>query len=123
MGFAIPVNEIATIIEQLQNNGQVIRPMLGISGYGVSDLVNAEKSFYNIELSLNRGVLITNVVKGSSADKAGLKAGDIIMKLNDVEILNFKQFRKELYTKLIDEKVTIELLRGKQTITVDAILK
>jgi serine protease Do len=123
MGFAIPVNEIITIVEQLKANGQVLRPMLGVSGYGVSDLTNSEKGFYNIDLSLNKGVLITNVVKGSAADKAGLYSGDIIVKLNDVEILNFKQFRKELYTKFVDEKVKIEIIRGKQTLTVEAVLK
>ena len=78
MGFAIPINEVIPIIQQLKDNGKVIRPVIGISAVSVDELAVYQKSYYGIRLDLNTGLLITSVVENSPASRAGLKEGDII---------------------------------------------
>ena len=122
MGFAIPINEVVSIVEQIKENGSVKRPLLGISAIGVSDMTNYEKNYYRIDLSINQGILVTSVAAGSAADKAGIKVGDIIIKMDDVGINTFKQFRIELYKKNINQKISVEIKRGNQNLTFDAVL-
>ena len=90
MGFAIPINEVIPIIQQLKDNGKVIRPVIGISAVSVDELAVYQKSYYGIRLDLNTGLLITSVVENSPASRAGLKEGDIIMSFDQVNILSFK---------------------------------
>lgn len=122
MGFAIPINEIVSIVEQIKEYGVVKRPLLGVSGIGVSSMSNMEKNYYNIDLSLNSGIYISNVAEKSAAEKAGIKIGDIITKMDNVIITDYKQFRVELYKKSINQKITIEVLRDNQKRTFEAIL-
>lgn len=123
MGFAIPINEVISIVSQIQENGKVIRPILGVSGYGISDLSNIEKSYLEIDLASNVGVYIYLVGKASAAEKAGIKEGDIIIKFAGVDIRDYKQFRQELYKKNVNDKVSIVILRGGQTLTLEAVLQ
>jgi serine protease Do len=116
MGFAIPINEIIPIIEQLRANGKVIRPVLGISAVGIDEMTNAQKSFYGIQLDLKKGLYITMVTPSGPAAKAGIKTGDIVTIFDGTEITSFKQFRKLLYSKNVGDKVVIKYTRdGKET--------
>jgi len=123
MGFAIPINEIVPIITQLRENGKVIRPVIGISAVGVDELSNMQKSFYGIKLDQNTGILITSVTLNGPAAKAGLAKGDIILEFDGTEITSFKQFRKLLYAKDVDETVTIRYLRGEAESTTTVALQ
>ena len=107
MGFAIPINEVIPIIQQLKDNGKVIRPVIGISAVSVDELAVYQKSYYGIRLDLNTGLLITSVVENSPASRAGLKEGDIIMSFDQVNILSFKEFRKLLYAKNVGDIISI----------------
>ena len=118
MGFAIPINEVIPIIQQLKDNGKVIRPVIGISAVSVDELSVYQKSYYGIRLDLNTGLLITSVVENSPASRAGLKEGDIIMSFDQVNILSFKEFRKLLYTKNVGDIISISYERaGKSSTT------
>lgn len=84
IGFAIPVNDIKQDINSFKQFGRIIKPFLGIRYVVVNQSIQQEK-----KLSVNYGALIVSdgsaapaVVAGSAADKAGLKEGDIILKLN-----------------------------------------
>ena len=111
MGFAIPINEIIPIIEQLRTNGKVIRPVLGISAVGIDEMSNAQKSFYSIQLDLKAGLYITSVTANSPAAKAGIKVGDIVTSFDGTQITTFKQFRKLLYGKKVGDRVAIKYTR------------
>ena len=118
MGFAIPINEVIPIIQQLKDNGKVIRPVIGISAVSVDELAVYQKSYYGIRLDLNTGLLITSVVENSPASRAGLKEGDIIMSFDQVNILSFKEFRKLLYAKNVGDIISISYERaGKSSTT------
>lgn len=113
MGFAIPVNEVISIINQIQTTGEVYRPHLGIRFLSLSDLSYAERNYFNWTMqgelpADTEGLLITEVIADSASDKAGLKSGDIILSIDNQEIDNFRQFRRILYS--FDRGSSINLL-------------
>jgi len=76
LGFAIPINDAKPVIEQLVSFGYVKgRPFIGISGSEISDTI---ASYY----SLPKGIYITEVTVGSGADKAGIKAKDVLTSID-----------------------------------------
>lgn len=111
-GFAIPVNEMVPIVEQLKNHGSVKRPMLGITARAVNELSYYERSRYGVALDVSNGLLIIQVIEGSAAHKAGLQTGDILVSFDGVSIQSFKDFRKHLYSKQINDAVEIEYSRN-----------
>ena len=111
-GFAIPSNEVLTIISQLEKDGKVARPIVGITAKAMSDLTAYEKGRYDIDQSRQNGILITGVTKDGPAAAAGLKAGDIMVSFDGKEVTSFKQFRKLLYEKKVGDRVSIEYERN-----------
>lgn len=112
-GFAIPSNEVSTIITQLEKDGKVVRPIMGITAASASDFTAYEKARYQIDDDTS-GIVITSVVKDGPAAKAGIRAGDVITKFDGKELTSFKQFRKLLYEKKVGDKVKIEYLRERK---------
>ncbi len=91
IGFAIPSNMAKQIKDQLIDKGSVTRGFLGVSLQPVDkDIADA------FELSKAEGALISEVIKDSPADKAGLKQGDIIVEYNKVPIKTLQSFRNEV---------------------------
>jgi serine protease Do len=91
IGFAIPINMARTIEEQLKKNGKVIRGYLGLYGQDVTpDMAEL------LKLEQPQGVLVAQVEKGSPADAAGLKAGDVILEMNGQEIKSYDDFRNAI---------------------------
>ncbi len=84
LGFAIPIDEAMPIIQSLMKDGFVKRPSLGVTGRNVS-ATYAE--YYNIP----RGYQVVTVTKGSGAEKGGVKAGDIIIGINDTSITSISE--------------------------------
>ncbi|MGY3750458.1 S1C family serine protease [Vagococcus acidifermentans] len=122
MGFAIPSNDVISIINQLERNGKVVRPVLGIS---MSNLAAARA--YDRDNSLNldensptSGVIIGEVMKGSAAEAAGLKQLDIIIKADGKEVANTSDLQSVLYSKEVGDKLKLTIVRDnkEQAITV-----
>jgi S1-C subfamily serine protease len=84
-------------------------------GIGVSEVNEFVASLYS--LAVNEGVLITNIVTGSPAEKSGLKEGDVITMMNDTNIVSTRDLAEELYTSKIGEKISVTYWRSnvKQT--------
>lgn len=123
MGFAIPINEIVPIIQQLKDNGKVVRPLIGISAVGLDELSVYQKSFYGIRLDLKGGLYIISVTNGSAAAKAGIKDGDIITAFDGTAIDSFKAFRKLLYEKKVGDTVEVTYERNAKSSTVTVTLQ
>lgn len=115
LGFAIPVNDAKPILDELIKNGKIARPYLGISGFTLNKEM-AEK--YN----LAEGVYIQEVLDGTSAKKAGIKAGDIIVRVDDKEVKTFEDFNTYKNSKKVGDKVTIEIFRNGENIKVEVTL-
>lgn len=123
MGFSIPINEVVPIMEQLEQFGRVIRPVLGVSAVGISDLSIFQKNVYGIPLTQTGGLYVTSVVIGGPAAQAGILEGDIILQFDNVQIENFKQFRKMLYSKQVNDSVRIVVLRNNEQLSMSVRLQ
>ncbi|QIK70587.1 PDZ domain-containing protein [Erysipelothrix sp. HDW6C] len=123
MGFAIPINEVVPIIEQIAENGKVSYPIIGISAVSLEDLNDFMRKSYNIPDGIEKGVFIAEVTSGGPANKAGIKEGDILTKFGDVEVTSFKDFRRELYKHKVGETVEIEVNRDGKTMTISVTLE
>lgn len=101
MGYAIPANTVKRIISEIMENGYVKdRAALGIKVY-------TGTSYYTTE-----GVIITEVIKGGSADTAGLQANDVIISVNDIEVNSYADLSKILDSKLVGDIVDVKILRN-----------
>ncbi|MTD40962.1 serine endoprotease DegP [Erwinia sp. CPCC 100877] len=110
IGFAIPSNMVKNLTQQMVKYGQVRRGELGIMGTELnSDLAKA------IKVDAQRGAFVSQVMPNSSAAKAGVKAGDVIVSMNGKPISSFAALRAQVGSMPVGSKVTLGLLReGKQ---------
>jgi len=110
IGFAIPINMAKTVMSQLIQYGEVQRGRIGVIGQPLTP--ELAKAF---GMKDTRGALVAEVVDGSPADKAGLKAEDVIIKANGKEIQDFMELRNMVGLMRIGEKVKLEVLRDGKT--------
>ena len=117
MGFAIPSKEVQRVIAQLEKDGKVTRPFIGISQNDLANITSRSKSeILKLKSDQTDGVVVTDTVKGSPAETAGLKKYDVITKIGDKEIKNILELRRELYAYNVGDKVELTVLReGKET--------
>jgi serine protease Do len=110
IGFAIPVNLAERIANQLINQGEVVRGYLGIMIQPLT--ADLAKSF---ELKNDKGILIAQVAKNSPADKAGLKAGDVIVSYQGQPVSDTGDFRNQVALAQPGSNVAFDIIRdGKQ---------
>ena len=110
IGFAIPVNTAKTLLPQLVSKGQVTRGYLGVSIQNLTE---------NLASSLNmksvRGVLVSDVVEGSPADKSGIKRGDVIFSYDGKEIKEGHELSSAVAATPVDRVVSLSIFReGKE---------
>ena len=117
MGFAIPSKEVQRVIAQLEKDGKVTRPFIGISQNDLANITSRSKTeILKLKSDQTYGVVVTDTVKGSPAETAGLKKYDVITKIGDKEIKNILELRRELYAYNVGDKVELTVLReGKET--------
>lgn len=123
MGFAIPISEALTSMEQLKTNGKIERPVLGIQVIAMSDISLRQRYYNNIQSESLDGVYVYSVQEDSAADEAGLEKGDIIIGIDDLEITTYKSFLSALYSKNVGDEVEIIVERGNKVVTLTATLK
>lgn len=120
MGFAIPIEDALSVAEYLENNGKVTRPVLGVT---MTSVEGAEYNGVKISDSITSGAVITDVSSGSTADAAKLKKGDVIIKLDDYKIKDYKYLKYYLYRYRVGDKVKITYIRDGKEKTVEVTLK
>lgn len=107
IGFAIPSNMAQSVMKQLVKDGKVHRGMLGV---GIQDVTSELAENFGLK-DLN-GVIVNSVTAGSPAEKAGLKQGDVIIKLNDKPIKDGNELRNQIAQTAPGTEVSIGFLRG-----------
>lgn len=112
MAYAIPVNEVVSLVDQIIEHGQVIRPLIGINGKDIKQLSIYQKSYLGIPLDRTKGVLITEVLKESPASEKGIMKGDILVRFNGVEMDTLTTYRKTLYSLTAGDEVEMVLSRN-----------
>lgn len=117
IGFAIPVNMARNVMDQLIQFGTVKRGQLGVLTHTLRpDIAHA------LGISETTGVLVTQVVQGSAAERAGIKTGDIITSINGTTIRSHPELRNSIGLLRVGDKVEISLLRDKKPHRVTAII-
>lgn len=114
IGFAIPINMARSSMAQILRHGEVRRGAIDIS---VQDISPDLRQAFSLPLG-QHGILVTDVRRGSEADKAGLQPGDIIVSIDGERTRSVAQWRSQLAVKGVDQEVRLELLRGGKTATV-----
>ena len=109
MGFAIPSNDVVSIINQLEANGEVVRPILGISLLDLTEISEQQQdSVLNLPEKVSSGVVVAEVQPGSAAEIGGLEQYDVIVKFNGVEVTDSISLRKEIYASELGKEIEIE---------------
>ena len=112
IGFAIPSNAASTVIDQLIQFGETKRGWLGVRIQEVTkEIAEVEK------LNKPKGALVASVSENSPASKAGLKAGDIILKFDEKSIDTMRQLPKAVAGTEVGKNVELEIWRNKKLIT------
>jgi serine protease Do len=112
IGFAIPVNAAKEVIDELIKEGKVIRAWLGVYMRDVD-----EKIANYLELPIAEGVIITDVVKDSPADKMGLEKYDVIRSVNDTKIDTSAQIQEMIQKNKPGDKISLKVYRDGKTKT------
>jgi serine protease Do len=114
IGFAIPVNMARGIVDQLQAHGSVTRGWLGVS---IQDLSSELAEYYGIKDK--KGALVVQVFEGDPADKAGIKANDVIVEVDGKSIESSRDLTNMIANLEVGKKTTVTLLRDGRKQTVD----
>lgn len=119
IGFAIPVDAALPIAEKLETEGEIKRPMIGITTAAINQVPPQYRMNFPLPENVKGGMVIAEVQEGSPAAKAGLQKFDIITKINGKEVTSILELRKLLYSEAsIGDKVEIEYYRdGKKKTT------
>jgi Do/DeqQ family serine protease len=107
IGFAIPSNMVKSVMSQLIEHGEVRRGMLGVD---INTRITPEVA-QSLGLENTKGAFVSEVTSGSAAEKAGIKAGDVITSLNGKTIPGPAELRNLIGMLAIGEKVEIGLIR------------
>ena len=114
IGFAIPINLVKDLLPQLKSGGKITRGWLGVSIQGITPDLAA-----SLGLDQVKGALVSSVVHDSPADRAGIKAGDVIVGYTGKPINNANDLPFLVAGTPVGKTVSIEVLRGKKETTVD----
>ena len=119
MGFAIPSNDAVQIINQLETNGKVTRPALGVQMVNLTDLSTSQLEKAGLaNTDLTSGVLIVSTQSGLPAD-GKFEPYDVIIEIDGETIENKSDLQSELYKHQIGDTITVTYYRNNKKMTVD----
>jgi serine protease Do len=108
LGFAIPINLAKEISRQLIANGRVSRPWLGIEIVGIEESDALQKYFPD----LKNGVVVNGIEPGAPAAGSDLRAGDVILKIDNIPVSLSREVQREILSKKVGQRVQLELWRN-----------
>jgi Do/DeqQ family serine protease len=117
IGFAIPVNMAHSVMDQLIKYGAVKRGLLGVSMYTVTPDIAKSLGLKNSE-----GALVSQVVDGSPAEKAGIRTGDVITSVNGQPVKSNGELRNAIGLLRVGDKVEVGFLREGKPMHVTAVI-
>ena len=120
LGFSIPTNRAAFIVPQLIQSGKVTD--FGLADLGLQGTTVDTTAAAQLQLPVTQGVLVTSVTANGPAAQAGVKAGDVIVRLNSTAVTDATRLLDNVLNKSPGEKVTLQIYRGSQLATVNVTL-
>ncbi len=106
VGFAIPVNTMKWVVQQILEKGRVVRPWLGISGANMSQAIARR-----YDLPADSGVLVVEVDSRGPAYEAGMRVGDVIIQVGSHPVKEMKDILMSLSKLAIKEEVEVGFIR------------
>lgn len=118
MAFAIPINTVQSIIDELMEKGYVARPYLGVT---IFDKPTAAR--YGYQLNIDKGVYVFQVALDAPAGRAGLQRGDVILSIDDKEVNSVSEIRNDIAARKVGDKVKVKYDRDGVVNTVEVVLQ
>ncbi len=121
LGFAIPINQVQRIANQLVAKGKVIHPFLGVQMVTLTEQLRQQLSAEpNAEISIdvNKGALVARVVRDSPAAQAGIKAGDVIISVNNQKVITSNDVQNLLEASQVGTALPLQVRRNQQNVEV-----
>ena len=106
LGFAIPINAARPILQDLIKNGKVVRPYLGL--YGLDQQMAAR---FGMKLNV-AGIYVYKVAAGGPLDQAGLRHGDVILKLDGTDVKDFSALQSVMDKHIVGDSVSLDYTRN-----------
>ena len=113
IGFAIPFNTAKPIIQSLIEKGRVIRPYLGVVAF---DKNTAQR--YGYQVNIEKGLFVFRIVPGSPADRAGIRVGDVILKLAGKDTDSLVELRSVIEAQGVGANIPVLIARVGEQFTV-----
>ena len=110
IGFAVPINIVKPIIESFKENGNFEEATIGIYAYDKEVIPYLDSTF---RINFDKGIYVAQITKNGPADKTELKEGDIINKIDNIELNTMNDLRQYIYTKKPGDGVILDIKRGK----------
>ena len=117
IGFAIPINLVSRVAEDLIKLGAVRRPWLGINGVDIDP-----KMAKHYGLSVSRGALVVNVIRGGPAWRAGLRKGDVIVAIKGREVKGMDDLVGQLWEETPGSVIEVSVVRRNQLVRLRVVL-
>lgn len=114
IGFAIPINSAMSVIQSIEENGEMIRPAMGVALLDLAQVPQAQREeSLNLPADVKEGVVVNSVVEGSAAEKAGMEQFDVIVEMDGKPIGDIIDLRKHLYNeKKIGDTMAVKAYRN-----------
>jgi Do/DeqQ family serine protease len=113
IGFSIPINQAKDVMQQLITRGKVVRGWLGIAIQDVTDQLSG-----SFGVKEREGVLVAEVMKGSPAEAAGLKAGDVVVDLSGTPIKEVPDLQRRIAAIRPGQTMKLTVIRDKKPVLV-----
>jgi serine protease Do len=109
LGFALPSKLVRSVFEELKNTGHVTYGEIGVKVQNVTPVMAR-----GLHISQDWGIIVSDVLPGSYAERAGLEIQDLILAIDEQPVFTVPQFIVSLYGRRVGDPVRLELLRGSQ---------
>ena len=110
IGFAIPINIVKPIIKSFKNEGKFEEATIGILAYDKEVIPYLNSNF---NLNFDKGIYVAQILKNGPASNTELKEGDIIEKIDDIELNTVNDLREYIYSKNPNDEITLKVIRSK----------
>jgi len=113
IGFAVPINIVKPILEKFMQNGKFEEALLGVFAYDKEVI-----PYMNSNITFDKGIYVEQISIDSPAAKSSIKVGDIILKIDELELNKMCDLRRYIYTKSPGDEVKLTLYRNGREINV-----
>ena len=114
IGFAVPINVIKPIINRFETEGNFDEPEIGIFAYDKNVI-----PYLSTGISFENGIYVAQISLDSPAFKSGLQIGDIITKIDGIELEKMCELREYIYKKNVGDRVKLSILRNRKNIEIE----